>query len=74
MPPFFLQHRTVSLGLCLPASCGARDAASMVDLSVETANAMDPRAAASRLFKVNSVRMPASEYIFWQDPTFWILW
>lgn len=62
------------MGLCLPASCGARDVARMVDLSVETANALDPRATASRTFKVTSVRMPASEYVFWQDHTFWILW
>ncbi|XP_034234664.1 O-acyltransferase like protein isoform X2 [Thrips palmi] len=66
-------QRTVNLGLCLPASCGARDVGRLVDLSVETANEMDPRAAALRQFKVTSVRMPASEYVFWEDPTFWVL-
>lgn len=67
-------QRQVNLGLCLPASCGARDVSRMVDLSVETANALDPRASTNRHFKVTGVRMPtASEYIFWEDPTFWVL-
>lgn len=67
------QQRVVNLGLCLPASCGAHDVARMVDLSVETANEMDPRAAASRSFKITGVRSPSEEYVYWQDPTFWVL-
>lgn len=66
-------QRTVNLGLCLPKSCGARDVGRLVDLSVQTANQVDPRAAALRQFKVTSVRMPAFEYVFWEDPTFWVL-
>lgn len=68
------QQRTVNLGLCLPSSCGARDVSRLVDLSVDTANDMDPRAAGLRKFKVTSVRLPSAfEYVFWHDPTFWVL-
>ncbi|KAK3920323.1 Putative membrane protein YdgH, partial [Frankliniella fusca] len=65
--------RVVNMGLCLPASCGAHDVSRLVDLSVETANALDPRAAKARTFKVTGVRTPATEYLFWEDPTFWTL-
>ncbi|XP_052133615.1 uncharacterized protein LOC127752376 isoform X1 [Frankliniella occidentalis] len=65
--------RTVNMGLCLPASCGARDISRLIDLSVETANAVDPRAAKARSFKVTSVRTPSTEYLFWEDSTFWVL-
>ncbi|KAE8751286.1 hypothetical protein FOCC_FOCC001857 [Frankliniella occidentalis] len=67
------QMRTVNMGLCLPASCGARDISRLIDLSVETANAVDPRAAKARSFKVTSVRTPSTEYLFWEDSTFWVL-